>query len=37
VAGNEHVDAMTNRAMDALEGGREASTRVRHARAPVQA
>ncbi|MFH1464238.1 MAG: ribonuclease H [Pseudomonadota bacterium] len=37
VAGNEHVDALTNRAMDAVQAGREGKIEARYQRSPVQA
>jgi ribonuclease HI len=37
VAGNEHVDALTNRAMDTVEAGRIASIEARYQRSPVLA
>ena len=36
VAGNEHVDALTNQAMDALQGGRAAAWERRWPKSPVQ-
>jgi ribonuclease HI len=37
VAGNEHVDALTNRAMDAIQAGRQSNIEARYQRSPVQA